>query len=98
MTLGTSGRQSVRNDRLGKHDVIELVRTNDLVAISLIESLLRQEKIGFFVADQHMSVLEGSIGILPRRILVETEREHAARRLLKDAGLETHLKNHERNG
>lgn len=78
--------------------MIELVRTNDLVAISLIESLFRQEEIRFLVTDQHMSVLEGSIGILPKRILVETEKEHAARRLLKDAGLETHLKNDERNG
>ncbi len=78
--------------------MIELVRTNDLVAISLIESLFREENIDFLVLDQHMSVLEGSIGIIPRRIMVDKERKHVARRLLMDAGLEKHLKNHECNG
>ena len=48
----------------------ELVRTNDLVLISYIESLLEQERLGFFVADRHMSAVEGSLGFLPRRILV----------------------------
>jgi hypothetical protein len=39
------------------------------------------------VADQNMSVLEGSIGILPRRVLVAEEDAAAARRLLNAAGL-----------
>jgi hypothetical protein len=39
------------------------------------------------VLDQNMSVLEGSIGILPRRVLVPEDREDAARRLLREAGL-----------
>lgn len=83
---------------MGNADLIELVRTNDLVVISLIESLFKEEEIGFLLLDQHMSVLEGSIGILQRRIMVEEEKEHVARRLLKDAGLEEHLKADERNG
>jgi hypothetical protein len=37
--------------------------------------------------DQNMSVLEGSLGILPRRVLVAENHELKARRLLKDAGL-----------
>ena len=45
-----------------------------------------------------MSVLEGSIGILPRRIMVSDERKHVARRLLKDAGLEEHLETDEPDG
>ena len=39
------------------------------------------------VLDQNMSVLEGSLGILPRRILVAEDYEGNARRLLEDAGL-----------
>ena len=72
--------------------MIELVRTNDIVVISLIESLFREGEIEHLVLDQHMSVLEGSIGILPRRIMVLEERKIEARRLLTDAGLAEHLK------
>ena len=55
--------------------MIELVRTNDLVLISLIESLLTQEGVAHFVADQHMSAVEGSLGFLPRRIMVDADHE-----------------------
>ena len=48
----------------------ELVRTNDAVLISAIEALLKGAHIDHIVVDQNMSVLEGSIGIFPRRILV----------------------------
>ena len=65
----------------------ELVRTNNAVLISAIEALLRSADIPHVVLDQHMSVLEGSLGILPRRILVGDEHQDTARRLLEDAGL-----------
>ena len=65
----------------------ELVRTNDPVLVTVIEALLKGAKIPHVVLDGNMSVLEGSIGILPRRILVDTERAAEARQLLKDAGL-----------
>ena len=51
----------------------ELVRTNDVVLISFIESLLNEAGLGYFVADRHMSAVEGSLGFLPRRILVIQE-------------------------
>ena len=66
--------------------MIELVRTNDAVVISFIESLLRDAGIHCLVADQNMSVLDGSIGVLPRRILVAEDDAAEARRLLIDAG------------
>jgi hypothetical protein len=72
--------------------VIEIVRTNDLVIISLIESLLTQGGVAHFVADQHMSAVEGSLGFLPRRIMVDREQEGRARRLLQDAGLAAELR------
>ena len=48
----------------------ELVRTNDAVLVSAVGALLDAAYIPHVVLDQNMSVLEGSIGILPRRILV----------------------------
>ena len=67
--------------------MIELVRTNDVVVISFVEALMRDAGIGCMVADQNMSVLDGSIGVLPRRILVEKGRADEARRILTDAGI-----------
>jgi len=73
-------------------NVIELVRTNDLVMISVIEGLLTQERVAFFIADQHMSATEGSVGFLPRRIMVDAEQAGRARRLLTAAGLAAELR------
>lgn len=70
----------------------ELLRTNDPVTISFVESLMREAEIGVLIADANMSVLDGSIGILPRRVLVEADRIEQARRILRDAGLEKELK------
>ncbi|EHK53779.1 DUF2007 domain-containing protein [Allomesorhizobium alhagi] len=67
--------------------MIELIRTNDAVIISFVESLLRDAGIECFVADQNMSVLDGSIGILPRRVMIGADDAIAARRLLTDAGI-----------
>jgi Putative prokaryotic signal transducing protein len=72
----------------------ELVRTNDAVLISAIEALLKGADIGHLVVDQNMSVLEGSIGIFPRRILVEEDQIGTARRLLEDAGFGNELRPH----
>ncbi len=70
----------------------ELVRTNDIVLISFIESLLAGAGFDYFVADRHMSAVEGSLGFLPRRILVLKEDRDAARRLLREAGLAAELR------
>jgi hypothetical protein len=70
----------------------ELVRTNDPVLITAIEALLNGADIGHMVVDQNMSVLEGSIGIFPRRILVEEAEIERARRLLEEAGFGNELR------
>ncbi|MBE0693316.1 MAG: DUF2007 domain-containing protein [Aquamicrobium sp.] len=67
--------------------MIELLRTNDAVLISFVEALLRDAELNFFVADGNMSVVEGSLGILPRRVMVSDDDIEAARRLLADAGI-----------
>ena len=64
----------------------ELVRTNDAVVLSAIGALLDGADIDHLVVDQNMSVMEGSIGIFPRRILVADDQVDGARRLLQDAG------------
>jgi hypothetical protein len=70
----------------------ELVRTNDAVLITAIEALLNGAQIKHLVVDRNMSVLEGSIGIFPRRILVDEEQFDAARRLLEEAGFADELR------
>lgn len=65
----------------------ELLRSNDPVLISFVSALLAEAAIAFMVADTNMSVLEGSLGVLPRRVLVESERIDHARKLLTEAGI-----------
>jgi len=64
----------------------ELLRTNDPVELSFLEVLLRDEGIECIVFDAYTSLLEGSIGVLPRRIMVLDEDHSRARRVLQDAG------------
>lgn len=70
----------------------ELIRTNDAVLLSFAESLMKDAGIHCLIADQGMSILEGSLGLLPRRFLVEDERSDQARRILIDAGLADELR------
>ncbi len=65
----------------------ELVRTNDLALISIIEGLLGGADIPYQVTDRNMSVLEGSIAAIQVRILVPDDRDTDARELLVDAEL-----------
>ena len=72
--------------------MIEIMRSNDPVALSFAQSLMKDAGIYAMIADQGMSVLEGSLGILQRRLLVDSDREDEARQILKDAGLGAELK------
>jgi DNA-binding MltR family transcriptional regulator len=72
--------------------VKEIMRTNDQVLVSAVQALLKGAGIPHVVLDQNMSVLEGSLGILPRRILVDEDHSRSARRLLEDAGLGRELR------
>jgi tRNA1(Val) A37 N6-methylase TrmN6 len=65
----------------------ELLRSNDAVLISFVSSLLDEEGIDFLIADTNMSVLEGSIGALPRRVLVDEDEFPQASRTLNEAGI-----------
>ena len=72
--------------------MIELLRTNDIVLIGFAQSLMEHAQIPVLVADNHISVLEGSIGAFPRRLLVPEDWAAQARRLLVDAGLSAELR------
>jgi hypothetical protein len=73
-------------------ELIELLRTNDLVLISRVEAILTDSGIAIFLADQHMSALEGSLSLLPRRVLVAADAEARARNALTEAGLGPELR------
>ena len=60
--------------------------SNDPVRLSFLTALLADAGIAATVLDVHMSVAEGSIGAIPRRVMVAPEDESRARRVLAEAG------------
>ena len=68
----------------------ELIRSNDLVEISWVMALLSDADIPARILDSNASVIEGSIGAIPRRIVVDDENLDKACRMLIEAG-EAHV-------
>lgn len=66
----------------------ELLRTTDPTIIAFSTALLQGEDIAVFELDVHISILEGSIGILPRRLMVADRDLFMAKAILKDNGVE----------
>ncbi len=64
-----------------------LLKTNDPATITYVEALLSEAGIDYLLLDEHMSIVEGSLGVIPRRILVVDEQELRARTILKEADL-----------
>lgn len=64
----------------------ELLRTNDPVRLSWIEAYLAASGIEVVVLDLHTSIIEGSIGAIPRRLMVSDADYARARSLLAEAG------------
>jgi hypothetical protein len=60
----------------------ELLRTNDTVRLSWLQALLGSAGIETVVLDRHTSILEGSIGALPRRLMVPDGELDRARELM----------------
>jgi hypothetical protein len=75
----------------GSKPMVEIVRTNDLVVIGFLQSLLEDANIHVLVADMHVSAIEGMMGAFPKRILVLQDDVNQARRLIRDAGLGAEL-------
>ncbi len=66
----------------------ELLRTTDPTLVPYAQALLDAEDIACFVFDVNMSILEGSLGILPRRVMVLRRDLFRARAILRDNGIE----------
>ncbi len=66
----------------------ELIRTNNPVSISFIQSLLKDSGIEYVLLDTHMSIMDGSLGILPQRIMVTSDDLVTAQKILRDADIE----------
>ena len=64
----------------------ELLRSNEMVFLSWVEALLKSEGVETFILDGHMSVLEGSVSAIPRRIMVSEKDYHRARGVLHESG------------
>jgi hypothetical protein len=69
----------------------EILRTNDPTVIAFATALLGGEGIHCFPLDHNMSVLEGSLGILPRRLMVLDEDWEAAAEALRDNGIDPYI-------
>jgi len=69
----------------------ELVRTNDPVLLSWLQALLTDAGIGSNIFDTHTSILEGSAGAIPRRLVVADLDFRAAKNVLMEAGEGKHL-------
>ncbi len=63
-----------------------LLTSNNLVRLSFLHALLRDAGIDSLLLDSHVSAVEGSIGAIPRRLVVLAEDEPQARRVLTEAG------------
>jgi len=62
----------------------EVFRTNDLVKLSYVQHLLDNAGVAYFVADQHISAVEGSIGAFPRRVMVREDLAIRAKFVLRE--------------
>jgi hypothetical protein len=65
--------------------MVELVRSNDMVFLSWAQAMLAAEGIEAVLLDGHTSVIEGSIGAIPRRLAVLESDLSRARELLEAA-------------
>jgi len=61
-----------------------VLQTTDIVLVSALEAALKAEDIACVRLDEHMSVLEGSLGILPRRLMVDDEDFNRAQAILDE--------------
>lgn len=71
-----------------------LISTNNPVTLNFAEAVLKAEGIEFFLMDQNMSLMEGSVGIIPRRLCVIDEDYEDAVKALEDAELGHEIERH----
>ena len=64
-----------------------ILRTTDITQIPYVKMLLSSEGINAFVFDENISLLEGSINILPIRLMVLASDALKARNILLENGI-----------
>lgn len=69
----------------------EILRTTDALDVTFATALLKGEGIRYFVLGENMAVMEGSIGIFPRRLMVAEEDAFMAAAVLRDNGIDSGL-------
>ena len=63
----------------------DVLKTNDVVLLNFAEALLADAGIASVVFDTHMSIMDGSLGVLPRRLMVPDEDHSRAKTILVGA-------------
>ncbi len=71
--------------------MIEVMRTTNPVDISYIEAILKDAGIHMAVFDSNISIVEGSIGLFPKRVMISEDDCAAVRDLLRGTELESAL-------
>lgn len=67
--------------------MIAILKTVNPATLNFAQAVLKEADIPFFVLDQHVSIIDGSIGAIPRRLMVIDEDAADAREALDAAGL-----------
>ncbi len=62
----------------------DVLKTNNQVLLSFAQSLLTDAGIESFIFDSHASIMDGSLGILPRRLMVADEDKERAASILRE--------------
>lgn len=63
----------------------EVLKTNDPILLNFAQALLSDAGIEAVVFDSHMSIMDGSMGFMPRRLMVSNDDLAQAQRVLKEA-------------
>jgi len=71
--------------------MIAILKTVNPATLNFAQAVLKEADIPFFLMDQNVSVIDGSIGIIPRRLMVVEEDIEDARQAFRDAGLEEEI-------
>lgn len=67
--------------------MIAILKTVNPATLNFVRAVLKEADIPFFVLDENQSIIDGSIGVIPRRVMVIDEDAADAREALEDAGL-----------
>ena len=71
--------------------MICILKTVNPATLNYVEAVLKEAEIEYFILDQNVSIIDGSIGVIPRRLMVLKEDVSDARTALEAAELGAEL-------